>query len=135
MGRRKYPLHYHPEALAQVLRNNRNAPPYSECLAADANDGAELITFVFIAIHHLQHPCHQHFVDPHGGDLLRPLTPFDILVEDLIEDIVFREAIAILLTRPELGRRRFLEDMARDDLTIPVEVTGKRVYLSFIHIA
>ena len=30
------------------------------------------------------------FVDPHGDNLFRPLTPFDILIEDLVEDIVIR---------------------------------------------
>src|ERR1700722_18594345 len=118
MGRRKYPLYHYLKTLVryfrpsdqssaqltkifhplpqifrpspQIFRNDRNAPPYSECLRADANNGTELITFVFIAIYQLQHAFHQGFVDPHGDNLLWPLTPFDILVEDLVEDIVVR---------------------------------------------
>ncbi len=76
--------------------------------------GQELITFVFVAIYQFQHAFHQGFVDPPMAiiSFLGPLTPpFDILVEYLVEDIVIREAVAILLAGAEFGRGCFLQDV------------------------
>src|SRR6185312_17191042 len=75
---------------SQILPHNRHPSPHSKSLAAYADDGAELVAFIFVAVYEFEYALYEGLIQTHGNDLFGSQPFFDIEVEDLIQDLVFR---------------------------------------------
>src|ERR1700761_8370187 len=90
-------------ALRKILPYDRHSSSYSKGFAANPDDRAELISFVFAGIHETEDPVDHGLVDAHGDELSRPLSSFDILIQHFVQNIIVGQAVAVFLAGPQLG--------------------------------
>ena len=73
-----------------------------------------LLSFELRDPHQAQHPPHGALVESLRDDFFRRLRLFDVQLQNLVQQLVRRQAVLVGLIGPELGRRRLGEGRFRD---------------------
>jgi len=63
-----------------------------------------------------------------GDDFVRGHGALDVALQNAVEYVVRRQAVLVLLVRPEFGRGRLLDARARNDLAAMIDVLGEAIH-------
>src|SRR5207248_4678404 len=93
----------------------------------DLDSRRSLPALVLAAVDELDHACDRLWVVTRGDQLLGAEVLLDVAHEDRVELFVRREAVGVLLSRLQLGRRRLGDHALRDHLAERVAVAAELV--------
>src|ERR1035438_8916383 len=103
------------------LLRDRKRPPKPKCPRCNLQPRRSLLTFVLVAIDMQRDILHQLKIEPVTiRNLLRALQILNIQLQDTIQYIVGRQAILILLVRPQLRRRGLVNSRLRNEFPIAI---------------
>src|SRR6267378_6609764 len=107
--------------LIHVFLRDRHFAAHPESAASYLQSERGLLSLVFVKINAALHPAYRFFIKPARDDITGTQVFFDVKLQDLIENFVWRQCVLIFLIWFQLCAWRLFNRRSWNDFALPVD--------------